>query len=556
MLSRLAIHNLAIIENTEIYFQEGYTVLTGETGAGKSLVIDSLSLLLGERASNELIRAGEDSASIEGEFRLESPALSAYLYSLGVPEDNGRVSVLRVLSKTKPSIKVNGVSITLAELVKLGRLLADIHSQFDFAKILNPENYLSLLDSYSFDLIASYKKEYSLALEDFKAKKKAYEELEAKKKKIDEDRDFYLYQYQELKGMNLKPGEEEEIASELSLLRNYGKIASLIEEAKEKIDGDMLDSLYELSESLNKLSSYQPQYQVDAENVDNAYIGLKDSLLSLRRKLGSLDYDPSRLEELEQRDADLTSLKRKYHRDVEGLIALRDELASTLDEKSDFSLLLEEKKQEKAKALSLAIAKGKELSTVRKKVALNIEKDLKKNLKDLLLDAEFQIAFAPIEEEKGEALLTEEGLDVIDFLMQTNVGEGLKPLSKIISGGEASRIMLAFKAILIKANHIPTVVFDEIDTGISGEAAEAVAKKIRELSLLCQVIAITHLPQVASRSDHHILISKEVKGNRTYAKAKDLSLEEKILQVAYLISGGKVSEKQLEYAREMVLSPR
>ena len=556
MLRRLAIHNLAIIENTEISFKEGFTVLTGETGAGKSLVIDSLSLLLGERASNELIRAGEDSASIEGEFIEESPALNAYLYSLGVPENNGRILVVRVLSKTKPSIKVNGVSITLAELVELGRLLADIHSQFDFAKILNPENYLSLLDSYSFDLIASYKKEYVLALEEFKAKRKEYEELEAKKKKIDEDRDFYLYQYQELKGMNLKPGEEEEIASELSLLRNYGKIASLIEEAKEKIDGDMLDQLYELSESLNKLSSYQPQYQGDAEAIDNAYIGLKDSLLGLRRKLGSLDYDPSRLEELEQRDADLTSLKRKYHRDVEGLIALRDELAATLDEKSDFALLLEDKKKEKEAALSVALEKGKELSTVRQKVALGIEKDLKKNLKDLLLDAEFQIQFAPLDESKGEALLTEEGLDVIDFFMQTNIGEGLKPLSKIISGGEASRIMLAFKAILIKANRIPTVVFDEIDTGISGEAAESVAKKIRELSLLCQVIAITHLPQVASRSDHHILISKEVKGNRTYAQAKELTLEEKILQVAYLISGGKVSQKQLDYAREMVLSPR
>jgi ATPase involved in DNA repair len=205
-------------------------------------------------------------------------------------------------------------------------------------------------------------------------------------------------------------------------------------------------------------------------------------------------------------------------------------------------------------AFALCLEKGNELTMVRKKIAKNIEKELERSLSDLLLKAHFQVAFLPNNPDAGDAILQEDGLDSVDFLIETNVGEGLKSLSKVISGGEASRIMLAFKALFIKANKISTVIFDEIDTGISGETAQAVARKIREISLSSQVIAITHMPQVASLSDHHILISKEVKGQRTYAHMKELTLEEKIRQVAYLISGGQITEKQLEYAQEMVMN--
>ena len=556
MLKQLSIANLAIIENIEVSFQEGFTVLTGETGAGKSLVIDSLSLLLGERASNELIRAGEDSATIRGIFEVRNPSLSALLSSLGIPENDGELNIVRTLSKTRGGVKVNGVSVGVQDLNKIAKYLSDIHSQFDFEKILNPENYLSIIDGFSQELTSSYKRAYGSLLLDYREKKKDYEALLKKKEKIEEDRDFYEYQYKELKAFGLKEGEEEEIASEIALLNNYDKIYSLSQEAESILHEDFLDRLYELNKVLGKLSSFQPQYQQSHDLLDERYYELEDTLSELKKKLNNLDYNPDRLNELQQRDSDLSSLKRKYKRNVPELIAYRDELASTLGEKADLEGSLEEKKEKMQEAFQACLEKGRELTKVRERIAQSIKKELERNMEDLRLKARFEIFFAPTAANPDESILKEDGLDVVDFLIETNTGEGLKSLSKVISGGEASRIMLSFKAVLIKVNKIPTVIFDEIDTGISGETAQAVAKKIHEISLASQVIAITHMPQVASLSDHHILISKEVKGNRTYAHMRNLNLEEKIREVAYLISGGKVTEKQLEYAKEMILAKR
>ena len=555
MLKRLSITNLAIIENIDVSFSEGFTVLMGETGAGKSLIIDSLSLLLGERASSEYIRAGEESASIRGEFEVHNPSLSALLVGLDIPENGGTIVVTRLLSKTRSSIKINGVTTTLADLLRIARYLADIHSQFDFEKILNPENYLGIIDGFSRDLTASYLRDYRALLAAYRENKATYDALIEKKNKIDEERDFYEFQYEELKRAGLKEGEEEEIESELALLHNYDKIYSLANEASQIIHEDFIDRLYDLNKVLEKLGKYQPQYQESQSLLDERYYEIRDTLSDLKSQLSNLDYDPSRLNELEQRDADLHALKRKYRKSIAELIAYRDELALTLDANNDFEGQIEAAKETMDASFKAALNKGKELTEVRRQIAKSIEKELERNMEDLLLKARFAVSFAPLNEE-SDAVLREDGVDVIDFLIETNVGEGLRSLGKVISGGEASRIMLSFKAVLIKANKIPTVIFDEIDTGISGETAQAVARKIREISLLSQVIAITHMPQVASLSDHHILIRKEIKGERTYATITELNLEEKIRQIAYLISGGSVTDKQLEYAKEMVLSKR
>ena len=555
MLKRLTITNLAIIENIDVSFGEGFTVLTGETGAGKSLVIDSLSLLLGARASNELIRAGEDSASIKGVFSMNNKNLKAVLMSLDIPENDGELVVNRTLSKNRSTIKVNGVSVTLADLLRISKYLADIHSQFDFEKILNPENYLGIIDGFSGELIASYKKEYSLLLSAYREKKHEYQTLLDKQKKIDEDRDFYEFQYKELKRAGLREGEEEEIEAEISLLTNYDKVYSLSQEANEIAHEDFMDRLYELNKTLGKLVKYQPQYQSVQTQLDEKYYEIIDMIDGLKKDLNNIDYDPDRLNELEQRDQDLTELKRKYKKTIPELIAYKNELEVTLGDDSNFEGQISDKKKEMDLAFANVKQKGEELTTIRKKIALSIEKELQQHMSDLHLKASFKVDFLPLSS-TDDSLLKEDGLDTLDFLIETNVGEGLKSLSKVISGGEASRIMLAFKATLIKANKIPTVIFDEIDTGVSGESAQSVARKIHEISLSSQVISITHMPQVASLSDHHILISKEVKGNRTYAHMKELTLDEKIKQVAYLISGGNITEKQLEYAKEMVLSQR
>lgn len=551
MLKRLIIHNLAIFENVDVSFQDGFSVLLGETGAGKSLMIDSLSLLLGMRASSELIRSGENKASVTGYFSIERPELSAYLSKINVPMHDDEIVVERIIGINKNAVKINSVPVSLNDLIKISKYLANIHSQFDFEKILNPENYLDIIDGFSFELSTRLKDEYTSLLNQYKEKKEEYSLLLEKKAKLEEARDFYEYQYGELKAADLKEGEEEEISSEISLLRNYDKIYSLVQETNEIINGSFMDDFYRLSDNLAKLANYQKQYEESHEKIDERYYEIEDLLNNLKKEFRSLDYDPNRLNDLEQRDSDLSSLQRKYKKSIPELIAYRDELGTILGKNSSFEDSLEEKKEEVLQSLKEAISKAKELTLLRTRNAKTIEKELTHSLKDLLLNVRFQILFK--DEKEDESSLKENGIDDVDFLIETNIGEGLKPLSKVISGGEASRIMLAFKALFIKANRVPTVIFDEIDTGISGETAQAVARKIKEISLTTQVISITHMPQVASLSDHPILISKTVKDGRTYSNVKELSLEEKIRQIAYLISGGKVTEKQLEYAKEMVL---
>lgn len=551
MLKRLIIHNLAIFENVDVSFQDGFSVLLGETGAGKSLMIDSLSLLLGMRASSELIRSGENKASVTGYFSIERPELSAYLSKINVPMHDDEIVVERIIGINKNVVKINSVPVSLNDLIKISKYLANIHSQFDFEKILNPENYLDIIDGFSFELSTRLKDEYTSLLNQYKEKKEEYNLLLQKKAKLEEARDFYEYQYGELKAADLKEGEEEEISSEISLLRNYDKIYSLVQETNEIINGSFMDDFYRLSDNLSKLANYQKQYEESHEKIDERYYEIEDVLNNLKKEFRSLDYDPNRLNDLEQRDSDLSSLQRKYKKSIPELITYRDELGTILGKNSSFEDSLEEKKEEVLQSLKEAISKAKELTLLRTRNAKTIEKELTHSLKDLLLNVRFQILFK--DEKEDESSLKENGIDDVDFLIETNIGEGLKPLSKVISGGEASRIMLAFKALFIKANRIPTVIFDEIDTGISGETAQAVARKIKEISLTTQVISITHMPQVASLSDHPILISKTVKDGRTYSNVKELSLEEKIRQIAYLISGGKVTEKQLEYAKEMVL---
>ncbi len=553
VLKSLSIKNLAIIENIDISFSSGFTVLTGETGAGKSLVIDSLSLLLGARASSELIRQGEDKAVVKGEFSLTSKQLEASFREKDIPWSEGNIVIERSIGRSRNLIKINGVSVTLSDLESFAPYIADIHNQLDFAKILNPDNYLSIIDGFSRELISSYKKEYQEAYSDYKKKKQEYEEDLEKQRKVNESRDFYEYQLKELSSFSLKENEDKEIEEELSLLRNYDKIYSLEEEAKEIIDGSFLDNYYDLNKILAKLASFQNQYEETHKRLDEVYYEILDRLSDLKKDFDKTDYDPSRLNELEERENDIASLERKYRKSYAELLSYRDELSQLLKNADNYEEEINSKKEEREASFLKAIKKGQELSYIRKKTAKAIEKELTESLSDLLLEARFEIAFEE-SDLSSDLSLNENGVDKVDFLIETNIGEGLKSLGKVISGGEASRIMLAFKALFIKANKIPTAIFDEIDTGISGESAEAVAKKIKEISLSSQVIAITHMPQVASKAAHHILLSKEVRGERTYSYVKELNLEEKIRQVAYLISGGKITEKQLEYAKEMVLS--
>ncbi|MCR5505963.1 MAG: DNA repair protein RecN [Bacilli bacterium] len=556
MLKQLLVNNFAIIENIDIKFDDGFTVLTGETGAGKSLIIDSLSLLLGERASLELIRNGENKATIKGIFSLNNIHLTSLLNELGVPTIEEDIIIERIITISKSIVKINGVTISLNDLKRVSKYIADIHMQFDNEKILNPDNYLEIIDGFKYETIKEYLDKYLANREDFKNKKKEYLALVDKKKKIEERREFYQFELKELEELALKVDEDKDIEEEISLLKNYDKIYTLFEEASSIIDSGALDKIYELKGIIKNLSNLQNGYVDTYESINDHYYELEDKLEGIKKDFKHLDYNPHRLEELENRKHDIEQIKKKYHKSIEELIAYKDELSSLLKNEEDLDLDIIKLHQSMVEAYNHTYDSANELSLVRQQIAKSIKNELEKNMLDLSLKAKFSFAFAKIEKEPDFAgnIFLDNGIDTVNFYIETNIGEGMKPLNKIISGGEASRIMLAIKALFIKSQKISTVIFDEIDTGISGEIARKVAEKIYEISLNTQVIAITHMPQVAAMSKNHIKIYKEEKNGRTFTYIKPLSLNEKIEEIALMISGGKITQSQLEYAKEMVLN--
>lgn len=556
MLSKLAIKNFAIIEDIEVSFKDGLTVLTGETGAGKSLIIDSISLLLGSRASSEMIRNGEDKATITGVFNFSNPRLESLLISSGVTFINNELTITRVITKDKSTVKINNKVISLNELKEISKYLADIHEQFDMTKLLNKDNYLEILDGYKYELIKEYKDNYTISKNELLEAHEEYLELKNKVEMINKKREEYEFYLKELKAFNLSINEEEDIDSRISLLKNFDKIYSLLEESKSLIDKDSLSDIYEIKENINRLAEYQNEYSDIYSRLNDYYYEIEAIYDELKHKLSRMDYDPKELEELENRKSDINILKKKYGMSIAELIDYQKELETLLSSKEDLDYVLKEKKENEVEKYEKAYKSAMDLHKIRLSVAKNIEKDIAKNLVELALKSRFEIVVNNKEknEEVDLSIFLDDGIDEVDFLIETNIGEGLKPITKIISGGEMSRIMLALKILFIKSQKISTAIFDEIDTGISGEIAHKVAQKIKEVSLSTQVISITHLPQVASLSNHHIKISKSVINGRTFTAIKELSLDEKIYEIASMISGGKVTNSQLEYAKEMILN--
>ncbi|MBP5343206.1 DNA repair protein RecN [bacterium] len=555
MLERLVVSNFAIIENIDISFKDGLTVLTGETGAGKSLIIDSLSLLLGERAQLEMIRTGFDKAEIIGYFNINNIHLKALLENLNIPIIDSKIKVQRIISQTKSAVKINDTAITLQDLKKISKYLADIHMQFDMQKILNPENYLEIVDGFKYDLIKEYQDKYLLNLSSFREKKNELNMIQKKIDDINQKRDIYEYHLKELTDYNLSLDEENKIQNKIELLKNYDKVYNILEETNALVHEDFLDKLYEVRDLTEKLSKYQKEYSSTTEKLNDYYFEIDSIFNDLKKDFDKLDYDPVELNNLETRLNDLDNLKKKYKMSTEELISYRDSLSNLLKPTENYDDILKEIKLELINLYAKTYESALELSKIRENISSSIEKELEKNMADLSLKARFKVDFIRQDKEVDYSgtIFKDSGIDNIDFLIETNVGEGLKPLSKTISGGEASRIMLALKALFIKSQKISTVIFDEIDTGISGEIAGKVANKIYEISLSTQVISITHLPQVASMSKNHLKISKEVKNGRTYTSVSELSLDEKIYEIAKMISGDKVTDSQLKYAKEMVI---
>lgn len=551
MLSNLRVQNFAIIDNINIEFEDGFTVLTGETGAGKSLIIDAIGLLFGDRSSTSIVRYGETKAVVEGVFDKIGMNTISVLNEIGVePLDDDMLIIKREINATgKSIIRVNGEIITLSQLERLAITLGDIHTQDDTKKLFLPENYLSFIDNEdSLSVLNKYRDLRNIYLQNIKK----YRLLVNSQKEIDTNSEFWVYQYNELEKANLKIGEIEDLEQELNFLNNYEYIFKLLLEIKETLsDNDVNGSLYNILNSLEKLKKVNDKYQKQYELINDAYYNLEDLEDSIKNDFNHLEFDEERLNTINERISYLNGLMRKYHLDIIGLIKMKEELKEKINSVDNIDIYLEDAKKAIDQSFSNLSIIANELTQVRKHNAQLLTDNIKETLKDLLLD-KVQISILFNDYELKDSLQTnvflENGCDEIDILVSFNIGENLKPLSKVASGGEMSRVMLALKVNMLNNLHLSTMIFDEIDSGVSGEVASGVASKMKEISKFTQVLAITHLPIVASRADQQMLLSKEVVNDRTVTNIKKLSYDERVDVIAKMLSPNDTTMKSKELA--------
>lgn len=555
MLTNLHIQNFAIIDAIDIDFKKGLTVITGETGAGKSLIIDAISLLIGSRSSSTVVRSDASKAIIEGTFEGLNDEIYQTLNELDIDTFDDTIVLRRdIYANGKSVFRINGVSVSLNDIVKVSLNLVDIHIQNDNLRLFNPKNYLSFIDD---SIIIDLVKDYQKCLNEYLLKLKKYQNLINKKEEITNNIDYLSFQLEELKKANLKVGEVENLEEELKYLNNYEVIYQNLHNIKEIIkDNNIRENLYLILDYLKKLKQLSPNYLETFETIENAYYNLEDLENTVSSDLNHLEFDENRLNEINVRLNDLNRLMRKYHRNIDELISFKDDLAKEIDNVENFDVYLVDLEKE-IKILFIDLKnKAIEISNKRKISAANLKEDILITLKDLLLDKvqlKFKFEQNEFNDHFDSSVFTKTGIDNVDILISFNPGEMLKSLSKTASGGEMSRVMLAIKKHLFVNKGLSTVIFDEIDTGVSGLAANGVAKKLSEMSKSMQVFSITHLPIVASFADQHLFVSKDVIDGKTLTKVEELSFDERINVLAEMISPSDETGKAKEVAKSMIL---
>ncbi len=558
MLENLVVENFAIIDRIELNFYPGLTVITGETGAGKSILVDAISLLLGERASQEMIRTGKDKALVKGRFRITDPDLKIKLMHLGVDVEKDEIEICReVTMQNRNLIKINKQSLTLQQLNEITASMADIHSQFDTQRLLSPQNYLELIDNFRPEKINVYKSSYQTELKKLRELKAELEKCQKLKQEYLEKREMIDYQRQELEKYNLDVAELEILNNDLDMLKNYDKVYEELKAiVSEYSENKITDSVYRIARSYERLSNYSDKYRESAEKMNDYYYELREMETAAQTMVEDLNFDPAKLDEIQQRLYELDKLSEKYHRSLPELVAYLEELKKIQEESEDYDQSIQmladslEKQREKVKSEALS------LSEARKEIAGRITRELMLTLIDLSLpNTLFEVRFTTPDDTELRDIdkYRDDGIDVIDFYLSTNVGEPLKPLAKAASGGEMSRIMLGLKTIFIRSEKLGTMIFDEIDTGISGRIAKQIGKKLKQVAENCQVLAITHIPQVVAMGDRHLKVLKADQEKRTTASARYLDFDGRIAEIAAMISGEKTSESSVESARELLL---
>lgn len=554
MLKSLSVKDFAIIEDLTVNFKEGMTVLTGETGAGKSLIIDTISLLLGARADSDMIRYGKTLATITGVFTYQDKFASLF-NSLGI-EINEDIVIERSISfQSKNQVKINNTLVTLNTLKTVAKMLADIHVQNDTYKLFNPDMYLEMLDSLGDSNYSKYMAKYSKSLMEYLNRYNEYEKVKKGIKDIEERLEFLKYEKEELTSLDLYPNMDKELEEKISKLSNFDKISSELASAYNLLDDNYLDSIYEASKSLEKISSYDLEYEENKTKLLDSYYIIDEIKGNIRSSLDNLDYDEEELNISIEKMNNLSHAMDKYKKNVEELIEYLKDITLSIDMAENYDETLSIHKGLVEKSFNDLKKNAIALRDYRKKLSLELTKGIILECKELDLDnALFEVIFNDIELNNpfDKQVFKEDGIDTIDFLVTFNKGEPKKPLYKVASGGEASRLMLAFKAYFNKIKSVSLMIFDEIDTGVSGQTAKKIANKMYEISKNSQVLCITHLPQVASRGDYHKHIYKVEENGRTKTEIKDLDKEARIEEIAIMLSGDTLSLYALNHAKELI----
>lgn len=547
MLTSLKIENVAIIESAAIEFGCGLNVLTGETGAGKSIVIDSINAILGERTSRDIIRTGAQSAKVYAVFEDVNERVRNFLDENGIDCEDGVLIINRTLSREGKNVcRINGAPVTVSMLREIGGELIDIHGQHDNQSLLSPEKHCGFVDSFAgnADLITDYREKYGRLCEIRSRLKKLTTDESSKSQRID----FLTYQIDELEKAEITIGERDELKARKSLINNSQKVIESLNIAYEalKADGAGIDMITDAESEIANASAYMEMLGEASEKITDIRYELEDIAETVRDAMTEVDFDPSELEDIDERLDLLYRLSKKYGDTEEEMLEYLEKARAELDNIAFSEERVKELQKQEKEALVETETAACKLTESRKTAGEKLSNAICSELEFLDMP---NVRFVVKCNDIG---LTENGKDEIEFSISANAGEEPKPLAKIASGGELSRIMLAIKNVLAETDGVDTMIFDEIDTGVSGRAAQKIAMKLRSASKGRQVICVTHLAQIAAQGDVHLYIRKSVSDGKTYTNIKSLIEEERVAEIARIMGGMEITKLQLESAREML----
>lgn len=559
LLSELSIKNVAIIDTLTISFENGLTVLTGETGAGKSIIIDSIQLLVGGRGSSEFIRHGEKKAEIEGLFQVEEdhPVIKKAL-QFGIEATDGMIVIRREISASGKSVcRINGKLVTIAILREIGRTLIDIHGQHEHQELMDERLHLPLLDQFGGESLKKAFMEYHNIFKRYEHAVKELKSLNQNEQQMVQRLDLIQFQCKEIQKAELHLREDEELQEERKKINNFEKIFASLQMSFNALSGEQhaLDWLSVAMNHLEEAAALDGELKDSSEVVSNSYFLLEDVISKIRVQLDSIDYDQERVNFIENRLNEINQLKRKYGKTIDEILeyasVIEEEMEKLQNRETHIVKIEKEISSIKADLMVEAI----NLSQLRQRYAQKLTEKIQQELKELYMEKTiFEVHFHQTAETFDDSIneFIPSGLDVMEFYISTNPGEPLKPLTKIASGGEMSRIMLALKSIFSRHQGITSIIFDEVDTGVSGRVAQAIGEKIYKVATTSQVLCISHLPQVAALADIHLFISKKVTDGRTNTSVMTLTNEYKIKEIGRMLSGIEITDLTKQHASELI----